>query len=358
MTVIFAGGGTGGHLFPGLAVARLLRANKPEIGILFVGTPRGMEKKILKDEFDFIAIDAVGMAGGGPWRKVAGLYPLGKSIFQARGIVNRVKPRLVFGLGGYSAGPVGIAARLGGIPLVLHEQNMIPGMTNKLLARWARKIYVSFPGSADFFPSEKTEIVGNPIRPELLAASPGQRNGRFSILVLGGSQGSRFINQTVVRALELMPDSRNALSIVHQTGETNFEETERDYQRLGMKAAVKPFIEDMGTVYANADLIIARAGATTIAEITALKKTAIFIPYPFAAHNHQEKNARFVESEGACKVLLEAETTPELLAATVRDIIDHPEELALMRKRSASLGAIDAAERIYASMQEYLHDLR
>ncbi len=354
MTLLFAGGGTGGHLFPGLAVARAVRERYPETEIVFVGTRRGLEERVLEGEFTFIPIDAAGMVGRAPWKKIAGLYPLAKGMFQSRSIVKRLTPRLVFSLGGYSAGPVGVAAWMKGIPLVLQEQNMVPGATNRLLSGIAKTIFVSFEGSERYFPREKIRLSGNPVRPELLAARPEKRDDIFSVLVLGGSQGSRFINTAVPSALADMNDLRPALRVVHQTGKNDFEETVKRYREQRVDAEVMAFIDDMGEAYAAADLIVARAGATTMAEITALGKAAIFIPFPHATHNHQEKNARFLEEKGACMVLLEKDTDRRVLSDTVRYCFNHPEELALMRKRSRSLGRPNAAGEIAEALGGYL----
>ena len=354
MTMIFAGGGTGGHLFPGLAVARVLRDRLPDLKIIFVAARRGMEERVLKGEFQFMAVDVVGMVGSGWWKKVTGIYPLIKSVFQSFGLIRRLQPKLVFGLGGYSAGPVGLAAYMTGVPLVLHEQNMIPGMTNRLLARMARKIFVSFEDSAKHLPADKTIVTGNPVRPELMQAVSSNNNGLFTVLILGGSQGSRFINGIMPEAVGLMSDLHDNLFVIHQTGETDYENVVNGYKALAVEAEVLPFIDDMGVAYAKADLIIARAGATTIAEITALQKAAIFIPYPHATHNHQEKNARFLEEKGACKMMLESDLTAEKLADSIREYFEHPEELALMRKRSGECGKMDASHRIADALGEYL----
>lgn len=359
MRAVFAGGGTGGHLFPGLAVAELLRDKITGLEIVFIGTGRrGLEKRVIQEGFDFRSIHAVGLAGGGLWKKMKGVYPLVKAVFQSIGLLRELKPYMVFGLGGYSSGPVGLAAGLLGVPLFIHEQNMIPGLTNRFLGRIARIVFISFEKTADYFPQDKTLLVGNPLRSDLLNVQPRKANGKFSLLVMGGSQGSQFINHTIVKALGMLGDLKDELSILHQTGEGEYGEVRSHYGDLPFKAAVRPFIEDMGGAYAEADLIVARAGATTIAEITALKKAAVFIPYPFAANNHQEMNARFLEEKGAGKVLLESDLTPEVLAMTIREYYEHPEELALMRKRAGALGRTDASYRITEALQEYLNDLR
>lgn len=354
MTVIFAGGGTGGHLSPGLAVARALRDRLPDLRIIFVAARRGLEERMLKGEFQFMAVDVVGMVGSGWWKKLTGMYPLVKSIFQSFGLIHRLQPRLVFGLGGYSAGPVGLAAYMTGVPLVLHEQNMVPGMTNRLLAKMARKIFVSFEDSAKHLPEGKTVVTGNPVRPELMQTAAFEKNGPFTVLVVGGSQGSRFINRIMPEAVGLLSDLGGDLSIVQQTGEADYEEVVNGYKDLNAKSEVLPFIDAIGQAYAKADLIITRAGATTIAEITALKKAAIFIPFPHATHNHQVKNARFLEEKGACRMMQESELTAEKLADSIRELYEHPEELALMRKRSGECGKTDASFRIVDALGEYL----
>jgi UDP-N-acetylglucosamine--N-acetylmuramyl-(pentapeptide) pyrophosphoryl-undecaprenol N-acetylglucosamine transferase len=358
MRVIFAGGGTGGHLFPGLAVARALHRHEADVEINFIGTTRGLENRVLKDEFSFRAIDTVGLAGAGWWQKVKGLWLVIKATKQSMHLLKELKPKLIFGLGGYSSGPVGLAAYLMGIPMMLQEQNLLPGFTNRMLGRIAHTVFISFERSADYFSKTRTILAGNPIRLEMLNAQPRSPDGIFSLLVTGGSQGSRFINYTVVEALELLMDLRDNLYITHQTGPQGYNEIQSIYARLPFRAMVQPFIEDMGRAYREADLIIARAGASTIAEITALGKAAVLIPYPFAAHNHQEKNARFLEERDAAMVLVEQELTPHVMARTIREFYEHPEELTLMRKRAGKLGRPHAAEYIAVILQEYLHDLR
>ena len=354
MTIIFAGGGTGGHLFPGLAVARSLKKCHPYISIIFVGARRGMEKRVLKDEFQFRPIDVVGLAGGSIWAKVRGLFPLAKGIVQSCKVIWDLKPRFVLGLGGFSAGPVGLAAYVQGVPVVLHEQNIVPGVTNRLLAPMARKIFVSFSATRSRFPEKKTFLTGNPVRPELFAAKSNTRTDKFTVLVLGGSQGSRFINQTMPKTVNLLKNHGNDVAVTHQTGEADFENTVSAYRELSLEALVKPFIEDMGEAYGKADLIIARAGATTIAEVTALGKAALFIPFPYATHNHQEKNARSIEEKGACKVLLEGETNHQILADTIGQLLDNPDQLEFMRKRSSEIGSHDATSLITEALGEYV----
>jgi UDP-N-acetylglucosamine--N-acetylmuramyl-(pentapeptide) pyrophosphoryl-undecaprenol N-acetylglucosamine transferase len=358
MRIIFAGGGTGGHLFPGLAVARALRQTAPEVEIIFIGSHRGIEPRVLKDEFSFRAIDAQGLAGKGWWQRMKGLWFLVKATRQSKEILRELDPKLVMGLGGYSSGPVGWAAYRMGIPVMLQEQNLLPGFTNRMLGRIARTVFISFEGSEVYFPKTRTVLSGNPIRSELLNVPPRQPNGRFSLLITGGSQGSRRINQTMVQALELLLEMKDQLDIVHQTGQQDYQNIRSYYDRSPFRATVQPFIEDMGEAYGKADLVIARAGATTIAEITVLGKPAVLIPYPFAARNHQEKNARFLEERGAAKVLLERELTPHTLAEAIKDSYEHPEELALMRKRAVELGKPHAAEYIAGVIKGYLHDLR
>jgi UDP-N-acetylglucosamine--N-acetylmuramyl-(pentapeptide) pyrophosphoryl-undecaprenol N-acetylglucosamine transferase len=358
MRIIFAGGGTGGHLFPGLAVARALRQHDPDVEIIFIGTHRGLEPQVLKDEFSFRAIDAVGLAGTGWWQKVKGLWFLIKATRQSKEILRDLNPKLVIGLGGYSSGPVGVAAYMIGIPVMLQEQNVLPGFTNRMLGRIARTVFISFEGSKVYFSKTSTVFSGNPIRSEMLNVPPRRPNGRLSLLVTGGSQGSHRINQTMVEALELLGDLKDQLYVTHQTGQQDYRQIISSYDRLPFRAAVQPFIEDMGQAYGEADLVIARAGATTIAEITVMGKPAILIPYPFAARNHQEKNARFLEERGAARVLVERELTPSALADTIKDSYEHPEELALMRKKAAELGRPHAAEHIAGVIQECLHDLR
>lgn len=349
--VIVTGGGTGGHLFPGIAVAKEFLARDPETRILFVGTGKAVETSVLAREgFSHQVIAASGFKGMGLFGKLSALTALPRGVIGAWGILGTFSPDLVLGVGSYSAGPVAAAAWLKGIPVVLHEQNAIPGLTNRMLSRIARRIYVSLPESADFFPLEKVRIMGNPVRPELILASgragentPGERP--FTILVAGGSQGARAINRNVIEALAGIERSES-IAFIHQTGTQDETSTREAYHRHGIRAEVGAFFADMGKKYLEADLVICRAGATTIAELACMGKPALLIPYPYAADNHQEHNAAGLVKAGAAEMIREIDLTPEWLLERIRFYRETPGRLIEMSKKAVALGKPEAATSI------------
>ncbi|MFZ7125958.1 MAG: undecaprenyldiphospho-muramoylpentapeptide beta-N-acetylglucosaminyltransferase [Desulfobacterales bacterium] len=346
--ILITGGGTGGHLFPGIAVAREFLARDPESRILFVGTGKAIETEVLAREgFEHRVISARGFKGMGLFGKLSALMTVPRGIASAWEILKSFAPDLVVGVGGYSAGPVAAAAWMQGIPVVLHEQNAVPGLTNRTLSRIARRIYVSLPESAQGFPPDKVLITGNPVRPELLRATgvDTAEERVFTILVAGGSQGAKAINRAVVDLLPLL-DWPNRVRFLHQTGLADEAEVREAYRDAGIQAVTGAFFTDMGQKYRRSDLVICRAGATTVAELTCLGKPAIFIPYPFAADNHQEKNALGLVRAGAAEMIRESDLSPGLLAERIRDYRKHPEKLNAMAGKAGALGRPDAANVI------------
>lgn len=350
MKLVIAGGGTGGHLFPGVAVAEefLKRENGNEV--LFIGTERGLEKKILPGlGLDLRTIDVEGLKGRG-LRSLLGLLKLPMSLVQSMGILGEFRPDIVLGVGGYASGPAVLAAVIKGLPSAIAEQNAIPGETNKMLARLARRIFLSFPDNAGWAPPEKTVVTGNPIRAGLLKRdSAAKQDGLFTILVFGGSQGAHKINETMVEALDHLDGALGNIMIIHQTGNDDLEmmkEAYRTREKHGLKVKVLPFIADMSAAYSRADLLVCRAGATSIAEITACGKAAIFIPFPFAVADHQTKNAQALEKAGAAVMIPQKDLDGKKLADLILDFFEEPSKLREMEKRSAQLGHPDAAKRV------------
>ncbi len=352
MRLIIAGGGTGGHLFPGVAIAEELRAREPDAAVKFVGTRRGIEARVLPDlgwDLDFIEISGlktVGAAGA-----VKGLFRLPRALWQARRIVKQFAPDAVIGVGGYASGPVVLAARMRGIPTAICEQNSIPGLTNKLLGKVARGVFLSFDESKRFFKPAKIVMSGNPVRRELvqklLAAAPEapEESGRVHVLVVGGSQGAVAVNELASQALaQLAKDA--ALAITHQTGEKDLEATRTRYAQAGVGAECSAFIKDMARAYRDADLIIGRAGATTVAELAIAGKPAVFIPYPFAADNHQELNAREMADKGAALMFRQAELTADKLADALRPLLTDTNRRAEMGAAMKSLAKPGAAAAV------------
>src|ERR687897_1519732 len=317
MRVILAGGGTGGHLFPGLAVAREFQRRDAMTEILFVGTNKGIEARVLPREgFRLETIAVKGLKGRGVRGLLDALYGIPAGLLQSLGIVKRFRPDCVLGLGGYASGPLLLAAKLRGIRCAIMEQNLQPGFTNKMLARLVDKIFTSYRETASYLPSQKVLETGNPVRWQTL---PDLHKGeKFTLLAFGGSAGARHINTAVVDALRQMTDLAPQLRIVHQTGEADFAAMSKAHQALPFESEVLPFIEKMDDAYARADLVLCRAGATTVAELTAFGKAAILVPYPYAIYDHQRWNAQALADKGAAEMILDHELSGAALALRLR----------------------------------------
>ncbi|MBA3500550.1 MAG: undecaprenyldiphospho-muramoylpentapeptide beta-N-acetylglucosaminyltransferase [Deltaproteobacteria bacterium] len=336
--LMIAGGGTGGHLFPGVAIAEELRARHPDAVIRFVGTKRGIEARVLPDlGWDLEMIEVSGLKTVGALGAIRGLFRLPKALWQARRVVKTFKPDAVIGVGGYASGPVVLMAKLRGVPTAICEQNSIPGLTNKILGRVARVVFLSFEESKRFFTPKKIVMSGNPVRRELLqkllAATPTSGE-RVTVLVCGGSQGAVAVNELASAALIALAGN---VSIVHQTGEKDLETTRARYAAAGVPAECSAFIKDMAAVYQRADVIIGRAGATTVAELAIAGKPAIFIPYPFAADNHQVTNAREMAEAGAALMFEQSALTADKLADALRPLLA---DAALRAKMGAQMKAL------------------
>ncbi len=324
--LMIAGGGTGGHLFPGVAVAEELRARDPHATIRFVGTARGIEARVLPELGEDLAlIEVSGLKTVGVWGAIKGVFRLPKALWQARRLVKQFKPDAVVGVGGYASGPVVLMARLRGVPTAICEQNSIPGLTNKILGKVARAVFLSFEESRRFFKPKKIVMSGNPVRrgllQKLLDAPAQEASETVHVLVSGGSLGAVAVNDLASQALCMLAKER-PLSIVHQTGEKGFDSTKANYEKAGVAATCSPFIKDMAAAYHRADLIIGRAGATTVAELAIAGKPAVFIPYPFAADDHQTLNAREMANAGAALSFQQSELTADKLADALRPILD------------------------------------
>ncbi|MBI9084801.1 MAG: undecaprenyldiphospho-muramoylpentapeptide beta-N-acetylglucosaminyltransferase [Desulfobacterales bacterium] len=352
LRLVVVAGGTGGHLFPGIAIAQALIGRFPDCRVLFIGTDRPFEAEAVADAgFDHRAIRAAGLKGRGLARQAGALAIVPQGVAQAVGLLGDFAPHLVLGMGGYSAGAVGLAAWLLGIPRALHEQNRLPGLTNRLLGRIADRVYLSFEQSQAFFRPDRTRLTGNPVRPELLAVATdsASRAGKnrtppFALLVFGGSQGAHRINMAVVAALsEIKADG---IAIVHQTGDRDEAMVRKAYAAAGVVARVAPFFKDMAALYHQADLVICRAGATTVAEITAMGKAALFVPFPFAADDHQTANARTLVEAGAGDMIAERDLTGTILAQRIDHYRKDPAALWRMAKKAKALGRPEAAETI------------
>jgi UDP-N-acetylglucosamine--N-acetylmuramyl-(pentapeptide) pyrophosphoryl-undecaprenol N-acetylglucosamine transferase len=346
MKVIIAGGGTGGHLFPAISIAEEILRRNPENSVLFIGTKEGLEKKSLIERgYTLEFISSRGIVGKGMIRGIKGIAWAFKGFFDSLRIINKFSPDVVVGVGGYVSGPVVCAAVLLLIPTAICEQNSIPGITNRLLGRFVRRVFASFEESIRFFPQKKTMVVGNPIRTQILLESkPSERKREgITVLVFGGSQGARTLNVSVPKAFGIL--GRQDINIIHQTGEKDVDDVKKTYEWYGIRAAVFPFIEDMAGAYSQADLVIGRAGAGTIAEITALGKPSILVPYPFSAYDHQLENARVMQKAGAAVIIEDKDVMPEKFAEIVSSLLK-TDILKEMTNRAKSLGRPDAGREI------------
>jgi UDP-N-acetylglucosamine--N-acetylmuramyl-(pentapeptide) pyrophosphoryl-undecaprenol N-acetylglucosamine transferase len=351
LRVVIAGGGTGGHLFPGIAVAEEIRARGARNRVLFISRGNEFERTALsRAGFPLETIFVEGLKGRGLWNQARVLLQLPWSVVQSARRLREFRPDLVVGLGSYSAGPVVLAAWLLRVPVALCEQNTWPGITNRVLARLADRIFTSFEQTGGFDP-QRVLWTGNPLRRTIVSAAaegapaPPAVRRPFTVLVIGGSQGARSINMTVAAVLDQLSD-RNRFFFIHQTGAADEAWVAESYRRAGVDARVQAFFEDMDVQYRQADLVICRAGATTVAEITALGKPAVYIPFPFAADDHQRKNAERMVAAGAADMIAEEQLNPVRLGERIGFYAAHPEDLVRLAERAGRLGKPDAARRI------------
>lgn len=351
--VLIAGGGTGGHIYPGLAIAEELAARRPGVEVIFVGTPNGMEMRLVpRAGFPVVGICSGGVIGKGLPTRLASLCvraPIGFA--QSLGLLRRLRPDVVIGVGGYASGPLALAAVLSDVPIVLQEQNLLPGFTNRLLAPWVEAVAVAFEESRAFL-GGRVVMTGNPLR-RAVWSRPAERprDGRFHLLALGGSRGARALNRLMVEALPHLRALSGRLSVLHQSGEADLEETRRGYERgagSGFPWRVEPFLERIWEDYAWADLVVCRAGATTVAELTACGKPAVLVPFPHAARNHQVYNARYLADRGAAVVRDQANLTAERLAGTILELAADEAQRAQIAACSRALATPDAASRVVA----------
>lgn len=352
VNVIIAGGGTGGHIYPGIAIAQEFKRRNATSEVIFVGTARGMETKIVPREgFSLELIEVAGLKGVSLAKRIRSLLLLPRSFFAVRSLIRRYKPNVVIGVGGYASGPMVMVASLMGIPTMVAEQNAMPGFTNRRLARFVKAAAVSFEEAKKFFGS-KAVITGNPVRAEFFTVPPKAREGApdgagtTHILFTGGSQGARAINEAQMDALALLKNEMSRLTITHQTGEKDYERVRSAYEKAGITAEVKPFIERIVDEFARADLVVCRAGATTVAELAAAGRPALMIPFPFATDDHQRSNAEAVARAGAGRMILQAELTGERLAQEILTLVRDPAQLQQMATASRRIAHRDAAAKV------------
>jgi len=361
MRLLIAGGGTGGHLFPGLALAEEVRDRDPSAAVLFVGTAQGIEAEVVPREgFTLETIEQRGIKNVGLLGAARGAAQVPLAMLQAARILRRFRPDVVVGVGGYSSGPVVLAAALARYPTAILEQNAVPGMTNRILSRFVRAVLVNFDDSSAWFPEEKVQVVGNPVRRavaagaspvvkvQTLGAKKKKGEGDFRVLVLGGSQGARALNEAVPPAVAALAEPLRArMRVRHQAGKAHDESVRAAYDGLHLATQVKveAFIREMATAYGTADLAVCRAGATTLAELTAAGVPSILVPFPHAADDHQTANAQSLADAGAAVLLPQAELTPERLARELAALADDPDRLAAMAAAARAVARPDAAAR-------------
>jgi len=353
--IIIAGGGTGGHLFPAIAIAQEFMAKDPENKVIFVSTGNPFELSVL-DKAGFILekITAEGIKGRGLLRQLRSMWKIPVGIFESMRIIKNFEPDLVMGVGSYAAGPVAIGAWFMRKKLILHEQNILPGITNRILSRFADRIYVSFKNTKANFNPGKVLYTGNPLRKEFMQKAKENKDNNtalsakdytFTVLILGGSQGAHSINEAVINALGHFKGKHN-FYFIHQTGKQDEAAVKKAYKDQGISCMVKSFFDDMPKQYQRANLIICRSGATTVAELAAVGKGVIFIPFPFAADNHQVLNARTFTETGAAEMILQKDLTGRVLAKRIEYYASNKEALEVMATKAKSLGKPDAAKII------------
>ncbi len=353
-TILFAGGGTGGHLFPGIALAEEFCRRQPELEIVFAGTRRGIEARIIPElGYPLVFLEVHGLVGVGGRRRLKALLNFPKAVIQALILLVRYRPALVVGLGGYASAPVLLAAMVAGLPWVLQEQNAFPGLVNRILAPWANAVFIAFAKAKEHLRSRKVYNFGNPLRlrlqrsgtSEALLNERSEEKG-FNVMVVGGSQGAGVLNRVVPAALSRLAERYPELKVVHQSGSREFSEVVKAYAAWKERVEVAEFINNIGAYYQNADLLICRAGALTLAELGELGKPAILVPFPHAAHDHQTFNARAFADSGAAWLRVESEFESQSLADDVESLINDPQTLTKMAQAAQKLARPEAREKI------------
>ena len=350
--LLIAGGGTGGHVFPALAIAKEWLSRGTEREVVLVGTQRGIEMRLVPAAgLPFETIRVAGLKGKGGTTLLKNLAMLGSGLKDAFGVLHRQQPVVAFGVGGYAAGPMLLATWLRGIPNVIFEPNAEPGFTNKVLAHLAKRIATGYPVAANAW-GTKAVVTGNPVRAEFFSIPPRKPEKPFHLLITGGSQGALPINKAFISAMELLAKRKGEMRIVHQTGERDYNEVHAAYARCGIEAEVSPFLSNMAERFAWADVIVCRAGAITAAEVAAAGRAAIFIPFGRATDSHQLRNAQEMVKAGAGRLIAEPELTAERLTKEIFALLDQPEELQAVAMKARSLSHPHAAREIVNLIEE------
>jgi len=344
MRVLIAGGGTGGHVIPALAIARELQA-RYNSEILFVGTLRGLENRLVPQAGFQLALVKVGaLKNVSMTTRLRTLFDLPLAILRSRKIIREFGPDVVVGVGGYASGPAMAAAIMGGIPTLAFEPNYVPGFANKMVGRWVSAAAIHFEQTQRYF--RNAQVVGVPVRPEFFSVSPPETNHAPTLLVFGGSQGAHALNQAMPEAIKRVLRQIPGLHVIHQTGERDYNEVQAAYERAGASAEVSAFIDNMPQAFAGAGLLVCRSGASTVAEVAAAGKPAIFIPFPRAADDHQRRNAEAFATAGAAILMAESDMSPEKLAGVVIELLGNPARLQEMSEKAKALSHKDAAGQV------------
>lgn len=360
-TVLIAGGGTGGHVFPMVAVGDALLAAREDVRVVYVGTARGLEGKICGERRDHLELlDVAPLRGGGLAGFARGVGRAFAVLPEARALVKRLDPKVCLSVGGYAGGPVALAARSLGVPVAILEPNSVLGLTNKLLSPMAERAYTAFPETERFLRPSVIRRLGVPLRRAFARAPYAPSPGRLSILAIGGSLGARFFNETLPQAFALatkrVPDID--VRVLHQTGKDSIESVQERYSDLGIAdhVTVTAFIADVASALASADLVIARCGASSCAELCAVGRPGIFIPFPFAADDHQWRNAKSLQDAGAVVALAQRDASPDVIASKIAEIARDPERRTRMAAAAAELGKPNAAAEIAEDLLSLVRD--
>lgn len=360
MKIAVSGGGTGGHIYPALALIREIQKKDQNVEFLYIGTEKGLESKLVpRENIPFKSIHITGFRRKLSFENIKTVLRFLMGVRESKRMLKEFSPDVVIGTGGYVCGPVVYAAAKMGIPTIIHEQNSIPGLTNKFLSRYVDKIAICFEEAKEFFPEQKVVLTGNPRASEVLGQdgikgrlSTGLKLKIPTVLIFGGSRGAKPINEAVVKSLAEL--SGKPYQVLYVTGDVHYDEVQKEVELVGNpeNVIIKPFIHNMPEVLAGIDLTVSRAGATTLAELTSLGIPSILIPSPYVTDNHQEKNARALSDHGAARLLLEQDLTGPKLVDQIDQILGNQEKLLEMKQAAKKLGIPDAATRLHKLMAE------
>ena len=358
--LLIAGGKTGGHLFPGMAVAGKFLERGADREVLFIGTRDGIESRVLpRAGYPLVTVRSAGIRGKGVVAKIKALCLTPVALIESIKAILSFGPKVALGVGGYVSGPALLAVWIMRVPFAIQEQNVTAGLTNRILARLAEKVFVSFEESAEFFPGDKVVVTGNPVRPEVIETPKGEPELRLekfgpgkTLLVFGGSQGANAINRAVVDFFRSHPKIRDHTNLIHQTGKADINEVREAYSDMGYdRAVVTPFIYGMGEAYRVADLVLCRSGAGAVFELAALGKPAVLVPFPQAVGDHQTFNAAALVKHGAAAMVKQNDIEKGALARALKELLTDDEKLASMAGKAASFSKRDSAEEICGHLE-------